>query len=123
MTFGENFQLRVLQKLPARFYFTSSTETSFRYESNPFQFPTKRRFERELGQSFTNFSTEPVATQRIILHQLSLPSAGQGNFFVCCQTSPVDLRLRRAPGCFGNYFMIRELAVAEHSPRIRRSTP
>lgn len=48
LTFSENLQLRILQKLPARFYFTSSVESSFRYETNPFQFPTKRALLRQL---------------------------------------------------------------------------
>lgn len=42
LTFAENFQLRLLQRLPARFYFNGTCETSFRYETNPYQFPTKR---------------------------------------------------------------------------------
>jgi hypothetical protein len=49
MTFGENLQLRVLQKLPARFYFTSTVETSWRYETNIFQSPKKSIFVRQLA--------------------------------------------------------------------------
>lgn len=48
LTFAENFQLRVLQSLPARFYFNGTCETSFRYETNPFQFPTKRKLLTQL---------------------------------------------------------------------------
>jgi hypothetical protein len=49
MTFGENLQLRVLQKLPARFFFSSTVETSWRYETNVFQFPKKSIFVRQLA--------------------------------------------------------------------------
>src|SRR5205823_2105952 len=43
MSFGENLQLRLLQRLPAKFYFNTSVESSFRYETNIFQFPHKRQ--------------------------------------------------------------------------------
>lgn len=49
MTFGENLQLRVLQKLPARFFFSSTVETSWRYETNVYQFPKKSIFVRQLA--------------------------------------------------------------------------
>lgn len=42
-TATETLHLKVLQKLPARFYATAVCETSYRYETNPFQFPTKRK--------------------------------------------------------------------------------
>jgi hypothetical protein len=48
MTFGENMQLRILQKLPARFYFSTSIETTFREETNVFQDPVKRILLRKL---------------------------------------------------------------------------
>lgn len=38
--FGENFQMQLLQKLPAKFYFNGSAESSFRYETNVFQTAT-----------------------------------------------------------------------------------
>jgi hypothetical protein len=50
MTFAENLQLRILQKLPARFYASTSVETSFRDETNPFQFPKKDSLMRQLPQ-------------------------------------------------------------------------
>ena len=50
MTFAENLQLRILQKLPSRFYFNSTVETSFRDETNPFQFPKKESLMRQLPQ-------------------------------------------------------------------------
>ena len=39
---GKTFQLRLWQRLPARLYFNSSVETTFRLETNPFQYPLKR---------------------------------------------------------------------------------
>lgn len=46
---GESMKLRLWQKLPSRFYMNASCETSFRLETNVFQFPEKRK----LLQSFT----------------------------------------------------------------------
>jgi hypothetical protein len=48
LSFAENLQLRILQKLPARFYFNSTCELSVRYETNPFQFPKKRSLLHQL---------------------------------------------------------------------------
>ncbi|MBY0547352.1 MAG: hypothetical protein K2W95_08680 [Candidatus Obscuribacterales bacterium] len=48
LSFAENLQLRILQKLPARFYFNSTCEVSTRYETNPFQFPKKRSLLHQL---------------------------------------------------------------------------
>ena len=48
LSFAENLQLRILQKLPARFYFNSTCELSTRYETNPFQFPKKRSLLHQL---------------------------------------------------------------------------
>lgn len=107
MTFGENFQLRVLQKLPARFYFTSSTEVSLRYESNPFQFPTKRRFIRQLGPAFTQFQNLGETDQRAILHQLQLPGAKQQVFRVLPNVTG-GFTLTPRTRLFCNYFMIRD---------------
>lgn len=48
LSFAENFQLRLLQRLPARFYCNATCETSLRYETNPYQFPMKRVLQRQL---------------------------------------------------------------------------
>lgn len=48
LSFAENLQLRILQKLPARLYFNSTCEVSWRYETNPFQFPKKRSLLHQL---------------------------------------------------------------------------
>lgn len=107
LTFAENLQLRILQRLPARFYFTSSTEVSLRYESNPFQFPTKRRFIRQLGPAFTNFRDLNVDSQQQVLHQLQLPGAKQAVFRVLPNVTG-GFTLTPHSRFFCNYFMIRD---------------
>lgn len=44
----ENFHIKVLQKLPPKFYATGTMESSLRLETNPFQFPTQRVLLRQL---------------------------------------------------------------------------
>ena len=39
---GNKFELKLLRKLPAAFYLDANVESSFRTETNPFQYPTKR---------------------------------------------------------------------------------
>src|SRR5262249_27597098 len=71
MSFGENLQLRVLQRLPARFYFNTSVESSFRYETNVFQFPTKRKFLSQIFQTTPPliFARLPITLQQQIRDQ------------------------------------------------------
>lgn len=46
---GESLKLRLFQRLPARFYFSGTTETSFRIETNVFQFPTRSALLRKFA--------------------------------------------------------------------------
>ncbi|MBI4533877.1 MAG: hypothetical protein HY711_08000 [Candidatus Melainabacteria bacterium] len=109
MSFGENLQLRVLQRLPARFYFNSSVETSFRYETNVFQFPTKRKFLSQIFQTapppvFRLLSTE---NQQRIIRTIEMANNDDMVFRVLPNVSggwTVTPRTR----VFANYFMIRD---------------
>lgn len=38
---SDNFQIKLLNKLPSRFYLNGSVESSFRLETNPFQYPSQ----------------------------------------------------------------------------------
>lgn len=110
MTFGENLQLRMLQKLPAKFYFTGSVESSFRYETNVFQFPKKRILRRQIerglppGRTIGNLSAQDQLAVSSILALASredivfrvLPNV-TGGFAITPRTR-----------VFANYFMIRD---------------
>lgn len=107
MSFGENLQLRILQKLPSRFYFTSSTETTFRYETNPFQYPTRRRMARELSGSLAVFNQLNTIQQQSITRQLNLPGMSQQIFRILPNVT-AGFTLTPHTRVFGNYFMIHD---------------
>ncbi len=106
MTFGENLQLRILQKLPARFYFSGSCETSFRLETNPFQFPTKRKFLTQLPAPPIIRQLDPFAQGRI-LNLVGL--CGQNDMvFRVLPNVTGGWTLTPHTRLFANYFMIRD---------------
>ena len=106
MTFGENFQLRLLQRLPARFYFNSSTEASFRYETNPFQFPKKRDFNRQLPPPQIQAQLSPADQQRI-RNVLKLVNSEDIVFRILPNVT-AGFTLAPHTRVFANYFMIRD---------------
>lgn len=90
MTFGENLQLRILQKLPARFYFSASCETSFRLETNVFQFPMKRIMLYKLLPTPATWFAETQAQQKATLSTLH-------------EASRFDTVYRVLPSCTGGW--------------------
>jgi hypothetical protein len=59
--FSNTLQLRLWQKLPASFYFNTSVETTFRIETNPYQYPLKRTLLHQnlpLGTDFNTMSEQ-----------------------------------------------------------------
>lgn len=106
MTFGENLQLRVLQKLPARFYFTGSVESSFRYETNPFQFPTKRKLLTQLPPP-PIFRQLSLAQQIQVVQILKLTGAEDIVFRVLPNVT-AGFALTPRTRVFANYFLIRD---------------
>jgi hypothetical protein len=136
MSFGENLQLRVLQRLPAKFYFNSSVETSFRYETNVFQFPHKRQLLEKLippsvgnnGQSIssrgfespifgygqfvttaagTSFQQLPFQTQQQLSGTMALASRDD-TIFRALPNVTVGWAFTPRTRVFGNYFLIRD---------------
>ncbi len=110
MSFGENLQLRVLQRLPARFYFNSSVESTFRYETNVFQFPTKRKL---LSQIFQNtppfiFNQLNVVQQQQIRDQFLRLSSRDDMVFRVLPNITAGWTLAPRTRFFGNFFMIRD---------------
>ena len=104
--FGENLLLRLNQYLPSRFYFSSSIETSLRFETNPFQFPRKSRLVRQLpqGQAYERLSlNQKYALQKIIQHTDS-----QDTVFRILPNVSGGWTLTPRTRVFGNYFMIRD---------------
>jgi len=114
MTFGENLQLRVLQKLPARFYMTGSIESSFRYETNIFQFPRKSILLRQLPppETIRRLSAQDQLT---VSNILSLASREDTIFRVLPNVTG-GFAITPRTRVFTNYFMIRDSLM--HNTRL-----
>src|SRR5579883_2161173 len=106
LSFAENLQLRLLQKLPSNFYFSSSVESSFRIETNPFQFPIKRVFLQKLPPP-PQFAQLPLPTQQQFIDVLRLVDS-QDNIFRVLPNVTGGFTLTPRTRIFGNYFMIRD---------------
>ncbi|MBY0359203.1 MAG: hypothetical protein K2W82_14470 [Candidatus Obscuribacterales bacterium] len=103
----ENFHIKVLQKLPPKFYATGTMETSLRLETNPYQFPTKRTLIKQFL---------PQPSQMRLLNSFQ-----QGQIYdIIGKASVPNLVMRLLPNVTGgwaftpntratvNYFMIRD---------------
>jgi hypothetical protein len=111
-SFGDNIQLKILQKLPAKFYFNVTNEESIRTETNPFQYPTKRAFLRQLPPPPV-FMNLPGIIQYQDLQSLKL--ANDSN--VISRTLPTitaGWSLTPNTQIFATYFMIRDWAFFNH---------
>lgn len=123
MTFGENLQLRILQKLPARFFFNASVESSWRYESNIYQSPKKSVFVRQLAKNPEtgvydferlnalvppNPTTLEAATQWESTSQSLALINREDRIFRVLPNITAGFQLTPRLRVFGNYFMIRD---------------
>lgn len=102
----ENLHIKVLQKLPPKFYASGTMELSDRLETNPFQFPTKRLLLRQL----------PPPNQMRLLNAFQQDQI----YNIIGRTGRVNTVMRLLPNVTGgwaftpstrafvNYFMIRD---------------
>ena len=106
LSFAENLQLRILQKLPSRLYFNSTVEVSGRYETNPFQFPKKEALIRQLPPP-NQFRLLNAFQQAQIYDIIGLASNDDLVFRVLPNVT-VGWTLTPHTRLYGNYFMIRD---------------
>lgn len=111
MTFAENFQLRILQKLPARFYFNSTVETSFRDETNPFQFPKKESLMRQLPRP--EIWRQLNYFQQHQLYDIVGLVARNDMVYRVLPNVTGGWTLTPRTRVYGNYFMIRDALMHE----------
>lgn len=102
----ENLQTKVLQRLPNKLYMTSTVETTFRYETNPFQFPTKRKLLRQ-------FPPPPIIRQLNVFQQAQLNDiiglcGNDDSVFRVLPNATVGWALTPSIRVGGNYFLIRD---------------
>lgn len=111
MTFAENLQLRILQKLPARFYFNATCETSVRDETNPFQFPRKASLLRQLPQPAI-WRLLSYSQQQSLYDTVGLVARNDAVFRVLPNVT-AGWTLTPRTRLYGNYFMIRDQLAHE----------
>ncbi|HEY9677546.1 MAG TPA: hypothetical protein V6C76_06030 [Drouetiella sp.] len=105
-TFGDVIKLKALQALPAKFYFNTTCETSFRNETNVFQTETKRQILRKLnlGQGFYELS---AADQAATLSPVRLADRNDNVFRVFPNTT-AGWAFTPRTRVYTNYFFIRD---------------
>ncbi len=111
---SDDFQITLLNRLPSRFYFNGSCESSFRLETNPFQTPSRS----SLILKATN--SQPLyvlsTSQRVILNQqLSQVNVTQQIFRVLPSLT-AGWYLTPSIRVYSNYFLIRDSAL--HTPSL-----
>lgn len=109
--FAHDMQLRLFQKLPSQFYFSSSTESTFRIETNPFQFPPKKTILQQEIPPGTLFADMDPSDQLQVLRMLS-----QVDSFDNVNRINPNLTAGWAPTSnlqfFVNYFFLRDSLIS-----------
>lgn len=111
---GELLQLKIMQRLPARLYFSSSVEVTGRNETNPFQFPLKRRLMADLPRPAIWRLLS--ATQQASLYDIIGQVARNNMVFRALPNVSGGWTLTPHTRLFTNYFMIRD--QLNHSMRL-----
>ena len=107
-TFGQNLNIRLLQKLPASLFINESVETSFRYETNPFQFPRRSALRHKLGlQSAEDILALPADRQANVL-KLLRQSYNDDVIFRVLPNTTIGWALPNRTSVFFNHFLIRD---------------
>ena len=106
LSFAENLQLRILQKLPSRLYFNGTCEVSGRYETNPFQFPKKEALIRQLPPPA--IFRQLNAFQQAQIYDIIGLASNDDVVFRVLPNATVGWTLTPHTRLYGNYFMIRD---------------
>jgi hypothetical protein len=106
---SDNMQVTLLNRLPSRFYLNASCETSFREETNPFQFPGRY----DVIQQATN--GQPLAIlnemqQQRLGTELSQVNASQ-MIFRTLPNLTAGWTLTSKTRIYGNYFALHDRAL------------
>ncbi|MCC7529996.1 MAG: hypothetical protein IT342_15840 [Candidatus Melainabacteria bacterium] len=105
---GESMKLRLWQKLPSRFYMNATCETSGRFETNVFQFPTKRTILNgatfNQGVSFGALSGEDQLAMGALVDRASQ----HDSVFRVVPNVTAGWALTPSTNIFCNYFYLRD---------------
>lgn len=105
--FGNVLQFRTLQRLPSKFYLNAINETSFRLETNPYQFPNSRA---ALQQNLTRgvpISSLPAGQQVVINSLLNDVNATQ-QVFRELPNLTAGWAFTENTRAYANYFLLRD---------------
>jgi hypothetical protein len=101
------FQLRLWQHTPSSFYYTGTIESTFRLETNPFQYPEKGTLWNELippGTDISNLNPGDIASDA---QEVSHAYAAD-NVYRINPTFTAGWALTPKTQVFGMYFLIRD---------------
>jgi hypothetical protein len=102
---GESLKLRLWQKLPAPFYFSGTVESSFRIETNVFQFPSRSAILRKFApDGLENLSPEGAQAVQGLLDR----SYAEDVVFRVTPNLTAGWALTPNTHIFTNYFCLRD---------------
>lgn len=102
---GESLKLRLWQKLPAPFYFSGTVESSFRIETNVFQFPSRSSLLRKFApEGLENLDPESAQAVQGLLDRAS----AEDIVFRVTPNLTAGWALTPNTHIFVNYFMLRD---------------
>jgi hypothetical protein len=106
---SDNFEITLLNRLPSRFYLNGSCESSFRLETNPFQFPSRRDVTQEVtgGQPISSLN---FAQFQELGSQLSEVNKSQ-QIFRTLPNVTTGWTLTPTTRFYGNYFALSDTAL------------
>lgn len=112
--FGELLQLKMMQRLPSRFYCSGSIEVTGRDETNPFQFPTKRALMSQLPRP-AQWRLLAIEDQ-VQLYDTIGEVARSNAIFRALPNASAGWTITPHARIFTNYFLIRDQLA--HSMRL-----
>ncbi|MBX9570550.1 MAG: hypothetical protein K2X77_16785 [Candidatus Obscuribacterales bacterium] len=104
---GDRLRLNALERLPPRLTVDANCESSFRYELNPFQFPTKGQIKSKIFPTPDVFFNLDPATQNQLLDLLTLVNKSDVAYRVIPNLT-VGWMLTPRLKAFSNYFFIKD---------------
>jgi hypothetical protein len=102
---GESLKMRLFQRLPSRFYFSSTVESSFRIETNVFQFPSRSALLRKFApDGLQSLSPEGAQSVQGLLDR----SYAEDVVFRVTPNVTAGWALTQNTRVYGNYYFFRD---------------
>lgn len=108
----EDLQFRVLQRLPARVFLNGTVESSFRLETNPYQFPAKQAMTRKFALP-GEFQRLSVPQQNQIRNLINKSSTNDVIYRIQ-PTINLGYAINESTQLFATYFLLRDADYRHH---------